>query len=100
MPEGSALPAFLLPPWQTSAWVGETAPTGAAPCLAAWPLADSVQAAQQIYQALFTLNRMPLAADDRLVLMELYRKPVAAGAAGLQPHFARPSLPLTPRLKQ
>ncbi|MEK7666614.1 MAG: hypothetical protein AAB406_02960, partial [Pseudomonadota bacterium] len=99
-PEGSALPDFVLPPWQTSAWVVETEPKEAGAWLAALPLADSVQAAQQIYQALFTLNRMPLEADDRLVLMELYRKPVAAVAAGLQPHFARLALPLKPRLKQ
>jgi len=99
-PEGSVLPAFVLPPWQTSAWVVETEPTEAGTWLAALPLADSVQSAQQIYQALFTLNRMPLEADDRLVLMELYRKPVAAVASGLQSHFARLSLPLKPRLKQ
>src|SRR4030042_100712 len=81
--EDSAPPAFVLPPWQTSAWVVETEPTEAGAWLAALPLADSVQSAQQIYQALFTLNRMPLEADDRLVLMELYRKPVAAGAGGI-----------------
>lgn len=98
--EEPVLPAFVLPPWQASAWVVETGPKEASAWLAALPLADSVQAAQQIYQALFTLNRMPLKADDRLVLMELYRKPVAAVAAGLQPHFARLSLPLRPRLKQ
>jgi hypothetical protein len=98
--ESIVLPSFVLPPQQTSAWVVETDPTEAAAWLAALPLADSVQAAQQIYQALFTLNRMSLEADDRLVLMELYRKPVAVIAAGLQPHFARLSLPLRPRLKQ
>lgn len=99
-PENSAPPVFALPSWRTSAWVVETRPAEAEAWLAALPLTDSVQAAQQIYQALFTLNRMPLEADDRLVLMELYRKPVAAVAAGLQPHFARLSLPLKPRLKQ
>lgn len=98
--EAASLPDFVLPSWQTSAWVVDTEPSAAAAWLAALPLADSVQAAQQVYQALFTLNRMPLEADDRLVLMELYRKPVAAVAAGLQPHFARLSLPLKPRLKQ
>ena len=99
-PEYRGLPDFALPMWQTSAWVVETHPDEAEAWLATLPLADSVQAAQQIYQALFTLNRMPLKADDRLVLMELYRKPVAVVAAGLQPHFARLSLPLKPRLKQ
>ena len=99
-PENSAVPVFALPSWQNSAWVVETRPKEAGVWLDALPLTDSVQAAQQIYQALFTLNRMPLAANDRLVLMELYRKPVAVVAAGLQSHFARLSLPLKPRLKQ
>jgi len=99
-PVSPVFPAFVLPSWQTSPWVVESEPAEAGAWLATLPLADSVQAAQQIYQALFTLNRMPLDADDRLVLMELYRKPVAAVTAGLQPHFTRLSLPLRPRLKQ
>jgi cyclic-di-GMP-binding protein len=99
-PESPARPALSLPPLRTSAWVVETHPTEAAAWLASLPLTDSVQAAQQIYQALFTLNRMSLKADDRLMLMELYRMPVAAVASGLQPHFSRLSLPLRPRLKQ
>lgn len=99
-PDSSALPAFVLPAWHTSAWVVETDPTEARAWLAELPLADSVQAAQQIYQALFTLNRMPLKAEDRLVLMELYRKPVAAVADGLQSHFALLALPLKPRQKK
>ncbi len=98
--ENVAIPAFSLPSLRVSAWVVEASPAGTEAWLATLPLADSVQAAQQIYQALFTLNRMPLNADDRLLLMELYRKPVAAVSAGLQPHFARLSLPLKPRLKQ
>lgn len=98
--ERIATPAFSLPPPQVSAWVVETSPAETETWLATLPLADSIQAAQQLYQALFTLNRMPLDADDRLLLMELYRQPVAAVSAGLQPHFARLSLPLKPRLKQ
>jgi hypothetical protein len=98
--DNPSLPAFSLPPSQTTAWVVETRPSEAETWLASLPLADSVQAAQQVYQALFTLNRMSLEANDRLVLMELYRKPVAAVASGLQPHFARLTLPLKPRLKQ
>jgi hypothetical protein len=99
-PENPVLPVFTLPSRRTSAWVVETRPAETQAWLETLPLADSVQTAQQIYQALFTLNRMPLEADDRLVLMEMYRKPVAAVAAGLQSHFARLSLPLKPRLKQ
>lgn len=98
--ESIAIPAFGLPPRQVSAWVVETSPAETETWLATLPLADSIQAAQQLYQALFTLNRMALDADDRLLLMELYRPPVTAVSAGLQPHFARLSLPLKPRLKQ
>jgi len=93
-------PVFALPRSQVTAWVVETQPSETASWLASLPMADSVQTAQQLYQALFTLNRMSLEADDRLVLMELYRKPVAAIASGLQSHFARLSLPLKPRVKQ
>lgn len=99
-PGAPTFPIFSLPAKQVSAWVVDTNPAEAESWLAALPLADSIQAAQQVYQALFTLNRMSLEADDRLVLMELYRKPVTVVAAGLQPHFARLSLPLKPRLKQ
>jgi len=95
-----APPVFALPRSQVTAWVAETQPSETASWLASLPMADSMQTAQQLYQALFTLNRMSLEADDRLVLMELYRKPVAAVASGLQSHFARLSLPLKPRLKQ
>src|SRR4030066_503563 len=99
-PPAPTPPVFALPRSQVTAWVVEARPSETASWLASLPLADSVQTAQQLYQALFTLNRMPLEADDRLVLMELYRKPVAAVASGLQAHFARVSLPLKPRLKQ
>jgi hypothetical protein len=96
----SALPAVVLPPRRDSAWVVETRPAATAAWLAALPLADSAQTAQQLYQALFTLNRMELDANDRLQVMELYREPVAAAAAGLQAHLAHFALPLRPRLKQ
>lgn len=94
------MPVFALPRPQVTAWVVETQPDETASWLASLPMADNVQIAQQLYQALFTLNRMPLDADERLVLMELYRKPVSVAASGLQTHFVRLSLPLRPRLKQ
>ena len=98
--ESVSIPLLNLPSARVSAWVVETSPTETQTWLATLPLADSVQAAQQLYQALFTLNRMQVNADDRLLLMELYRKPVAAVSAGLQTHFSRLALPLKPRLKQ
>lgn len=98
--EAVPLPILSLPSERVSAWVVETSPAETQAWLASLPLADSVQTAQQLYQALFTLNRMAIDSDDRLLLMELYRKPVAAVSAGLQTHFARLALPLKPRLKQ
>lgn len=98
--ENTPIPILNLPSERVSAWVVETSPTETQAWLATLPLTDSVHGAQQIYQALFTLNRMHVDAEDRLLLMELYRKPVAAVSAGLQPHFSRLTLPLKPRLKQ
>lgn len=98
--ENSPFPILSLPAERVSAWVVETDPAETQAWLSTLPLTDSVQTAQQLYQALFTLNRMALDSDDRLLLMELYRKPVAAVSAGLQTHFARLALPLKPRLKQ
>ena len=98
--ESPPVPILSLPPERVSAWVVETDPSETQAWLATLPLTDSVQTGQQLYQALFTLNRMAVDSDDRLLLMELYRKPVAAVSAGLQTHFARLALPLKPRLKQ
>lgn len=98
--ESISIPLLNLPSEQVSAWVVETSPIETQSWLATLPLTESVQAAQQLYQALFTLNRMQVDADDRMLLMELYRKPVAAVSAGLQTHFSRLALPLKPRLKQ
>jgi hypothetical protein len=98
--ETFAFPFFALPPKQASAWVAETRPAEAASWLASLPFADTAEAAQHLYRALFTLNRMDLDADDRLHLMELYRKPVATVSAGLQSLFAHLSLPLRPRHAQ
>lgn len=99
-PGGSALPALTLPPKRVSAWVVETTVERTRAWLDALPMADSASVAQQLYQALYTLNRMALDAHERLALMELYRGPVAATSDSLQFHFAHLSLPLRPRIKQ
>lgn len=99
-PLESVLPVFSLPPEHASAWVVETTPEATRKWIAGLPLTDSAFTAQQIYQALFTLNRMALDPIERLALMELYRAPVTAASNGLQSYFAHFSLPLRPRQKQ
>jgi len=89
-----------LPAQRVSAWVVETDPEGTEQWLASLVLGDASQTAQQLYQALYTLNRMELDPTDRVRIMELYREPVANTVRNLQSHFTRFSLPLRPRMKQ
>lgn len=95
-----AFPVFALPTRRPSAWVVETEPESTRAWLGGVMLAESIDAVQQLYRALYTLNRMELDVEDRLALMELYREPVAVVVARLQAHFVHLSLPLKPRLKQ
>ncbi len=98
--EEPVLSDISLPAKRVSPWVVETSPEAAQAWIESLPLVDSAQVAQQLYQSLYTLNRMDLPVEDRLMLMELYRNPVASAANGLQHHFAHFSLPLRPRQKQ
>lgn len=93
-----AIPTFDLPARQVSAWVVETDADAARAWLDGVALAEGPDALQQLYQALYTLNRMELPVEDRLVLMELYREPVAAVVDRMQTHFTHLALPLRPRL--
>ncbi len=102
-PEMSKLD-LTLPEMQTSAGVAvgpaETRPREVQLWIASLPLADSTTASQQLYQSLFTLNRMALDAKTRLELMELYCQPVAAVTHSLQTNFNQISLPLTPKKRR
>lgn len=98
--EPAVLTTLAVPAQRASAWVVETDPADAERWLAGLALADSNQTAQQLYQALFTLNRMEVDPDDRVRIMELYRQPLAITVANLQAHFTNFALPLRPRLKQ
>ena len=95
-----AFPEFALPARRVSAWVVETNPDRAQGWLAALPLADVNNTAQQLYRTLFTLNRMDVEVEDRLALMELIRNPVMVITGRLQSHFSPIALPLRPRIKQ
>jgi len=91
---------LTLPAPRVSAWVVETTPADTETWLAGLVLAEPSQTAQQLYQALYTLNRMELDPNIRVRIMELYREPVANTVSNLQSHFSRFALPLRPRLKQ
>ena len=93
-------PVLSLPPKRESAWVVETTPEETQKWLAELPLADGAPTARLLYQALFTLNRMRVDSVDRMLMLELYRQPVAVVTAALQTHFVHFGLPLQPRQKQ
>ena len=64
------------------------------------PIADSVETARELYQALYTLNRMEMSAKARIDLMELYRQPVAQVTGKLHSRLASTGFPLSLKKKQ
>ncbi|MHB8454670.1 MAG: hypothetical protein ACYDDO_08190 [Acidiferrobacterales bacterium] len=68
--------------------------------LASLPLADSFATAQQLYRALYGLNRHDVDFKDRLELMELYAQPVASVSEALQTTKTHLNLPLNPKARQ
>jgi hypothetical protein len=92
--------ALYIPQKEVSAWVTETDPKQARAWLAALPLADSGDSARDIYQALYTLNRLELAPHTRLELMALYRAPVATVSTVLHSQYSGLGLPLAPGMRQ
>lgn len=92
--------ALLIPEKEVSAWVAETNPKEARAWLESLPLADSGEAARDIYQALYTLNRLELATQSRLDLMELYKGPVVMVSSVLQSQFVGLALPLPPEVRK
>ncbi len=92
--------ALYIPQKEVSAWVTETDPKEARAWLATLPLADGGDSARDIYQALYTLNRLELPAHTRLELMALYRAPVATVSTVLHSQFSGLGLPLAPAMRQ
>lgn len=92
--------ALYVPQKEVSAWVTETDPKQARAWLATLPLADGGDSARDIYQALYTLNRLELPAHTRLELMALYRAPVATVSSVLHSQFSGSGLPLVPAMRQ
>lgn len=92
--------AVSVPAKKASPWFAETDPKFAREWLASLPLADSAGSARELYQSLYTLNRLALDPGDRFELMELYRAPVAVVSGALQGHFAHLAFPLAPKKRQ
>ncbi|MDX1486979.1 MAG: hypothetical protein R3268_02180 [Acidiferrobacterales bacterium] len=92
--------ALYVPEKEVSAWVTETDPKDARAWLASLPLADAGESARDIYQALYTLNRLALVPHTRLELMELYREPVSTVSSVLQHQFGGLAMPLPFELRQ
>lgn len=93
-------PFLSLPAKRASAWVAETDPKYARAWLESLPLTNCAESAREIYQSLYTLNRLELPGSQRRELMELYRAPVAMVINGLQAHLAQAAQPLSPKKRQ
>jgi hypothetical protein len=91
---------LFVPDKEVSAWVTETRPKEARAWLNSLPLADDGDSARDIYQALYTLNRLAVAPQNRLELMELYQAPVATVSSVLASQFRGLALPLAAELRQ
>lgn len=94
------IPALSVPAKRTSSWVAETDPKYARAWLESLPLANSAETAREIYQALYTVNRLELAGPCRRELMALYETPAAVVCSGLQTHLLHAAQPLTPKKRQ
>jgi hypothetical protein len=91
---------LTVPEKRVSAWLAETDPRYARAWLDSLPLADPEEAAREIYQSLYTLNRQELDPQPRFDLMELYAPAVSTVSGSLQNHFLHLPFPLPPRKRQ
>jgi cyclic-di-GMP-binding protein len=93
-------PVLSVPAPRVSGWVAETDPKYARPWLESLPLANNAEAAREIYQALYTLNRVDLKVQTRSELMALYEPVVATVCNGLQSYLLHSTPPLGPKKAQ
>lgn len=89
-----------IPSKGVSVWPAETSPRYARAWIAALPLSNSGEAARELYQALFTLNRLEFDVRDRFEILDLYRGPIATVCAGLETHLKNAVLPMAPSKRQ
>jgi hypothetical protein len=92
--------SLSVPEKRSTTWVAETDSRAASAWLAALPLADSNEAGRELYQALYTLNRLDLDPARRFEMLELYTRPVTTVTSALQAHLSAASLPLSPKKRQ
>lgn len=71
----------------------ETRPKAVAQWLDRLPFASPADVAQQLVMALYTLNRHPLAEDDRATLLALYRPAVQRASTSLETQLAESGVP-------
>ncbi|MBE9515903.1 MAG: hypothetical protein IME93_02875 [Proteobacteria bacterium] len=91
---------LYIPEEKVSAWVAETHPKEAAAWLNDLPYADAPEAARELYQSLYTLNRQKLPPADRVKLMALYHEPVARVVEGLSTSFRSGGLALSEKKRK
>jgi len=87
--------AISIPEKKVSAWMAETSVSATEGWISRLPIADSVESARDLYQALYTLNRMELSPKKRFELMELYRQPVSQVTGQLQNRLSSSTYPLS-----
>ncbi len=93
-------PVLSVPARRVSGWVAETDPKYARAWLESLPLANNAEAAREIYQTLYTVNRVELKVQVRIELMALYEPVVATVCNGLQSHLVHAVPPLGPKKRQ
>lgn len=89
------LSSISIPEKKASAWTAETTVASTHDWLGRLPVGDSLESARDLYQALYTLNRMALAPKLRMELMEVYRVPVSQVAGQLHNRLSHAPYPLS-----
>lgn len=93
-------PVLSIPARRVSGWVAETDPRYARAWLASLPLANSAESAREIYQALYTVNRIELRVQTRMELLDLYEPVVASTCSALASYLMNAAPPLGAKKRQ
>ncbi|MFV1992302.1 MAG: hypothetical protein ACC635_00245 [Acidiferrobacterales bacterium] len=85
---------FSVPAKQVSAWVTETDPKSAQEWITNLPMGDIAEASREIYQAIYTLNRLKIGPASRFKLLQLYQQPVDTISSALKSQYQKNVFPL------
>ncbi len=85
---------FSVPAKQVSAWVTETDPKNAQEWITNLPMGDIAEASREIYQAIYTLNRLKIGPASRFKLLGLYQEPVHTISSALKTQYQQNVFPL------